>query len=186
MIEIDIKAVIEAILITASQPVSEETLLTILQNNGSISPEQITLALHQLKRDYSDRAFELVKLASGWQILTKEAFAPWINLFRAEKPPKYSAATLETLAIIAYKQPVTRGDIEAIRGVSVSSQILKTLVDREWIRISGYRDAPGKPALYRTTSQFLDYFKLPSLQDLPVIEGINGIVEADQIEEIYL
>ncbi len=184
MIETDIRAVIEAILVTSAQPVSENTLLQVLNTTATITSEQITLALHQLKRDYSDRAFELVELASGWQIMTREVYAPWINQFRAEKPPKYSTATMETLAIIAYKQPVTRGDIEAIRGVSVSSHILKTLLDRAWIRLSGHRDAPGRPALYVTTNQFLDYFKLASLQDMPKIDGLAA--EDYQIEEFYL
>ena len=184
MIETDIKAVVEAILITASQPVSEKILLQVIEATDTITEEQITLALHLLKREYSDRAFDLVKVASGWQILTKETYAPWINHFRAEKPPKYSSATLETLAIIAYKQPVTRGDIESIRGVSVSSNILKSLMDREWIRVCGHRDAPGKPALYETTTQFLDYFKLSSIQSLPKINGLQ--VEEVSDEEFYI
>lgn len=184
MIDTDIKAVLEAILITSQQPVSEQMLLQVFQASDSVTQEQITIALRQLKNDYYDRAFELVELASGWQIMSREIYAPWINQFRAEKPPKYSAATMETLAIIAYKQPVTRGDIEALRGVSVSSQILKTLQDREWVRISGYRDAPGKPAQYVTTKQFLDYFKLSSLNELPPIEGLGE--ENEQVEEFYL
>lgn len=184
MIETDIKAIVEAILITSSQPVSEQTLLKVFEATDTVTAKQIIIALHQLKRDYSDRSFELVELASGWQIMTREGYAPWINRFRADKPPKYSAATMETLAIIAYKQPVTRGDIESIRGVSVSSQILKTLIDREWIRVSGHREVPGRPALYVTTNQFLDYFKLSSLQSMPKIEGL--VAEDNTIEEFYL
>jgi len=172
MHESEIKNIVEAILITATEPVSEKSLLTIIGDGTAIKANEIKQALQSLQKEYNNRAFELLQVASGWQILTKEAYASWINDFRAHKPPKYSSATMETLAIIAYKQPVTRSDIESIRGVSVSSQIIKSLQEREWIRTNGCRDVPGKPALYVTTNQFLDYFKLSSIHDLPSIEGL--------------
>ena len=173
MDETDLKLIIEALLVSAEEPLSLESLEQAFLDWQKPSREQIMTALDALGSDYKVRAFELKKLASGYCIQTKTQYSTWIGRLQAEKPLKYSRALLETLAIIAYQQPVTRADIEALRGVSLSHSILKTLLEREWVKIAGHRDVPGKPAVYVTTNHFLDYFDLASLQELPPLEEVK-------------
>ncbi len=166
---LDAKRVLETALICAQQPLA-------LREMGSLFDDQVgcdTLRslLDELARDWADRGVELVALASGWRFQSRPEMRDYLDRLHPEKPPRYSRAALETLAIVAYRQPVTRGDIEDIRGVTVSSQIVKQLEERGWIEAIGYREAPGRPALYATTRQFLDDLGLSSLDQLPELEG---------------
>ena len=136
---------------------------------------EILEALEAIQAHYADRGIELKKVSSGWRFQVRADMAGWINRLWEEKPQRYSRALLETLAIIAYRQPITRGDIEEIRGVAVSSHIIKTLSEREWIKVVGQRDVPGRPSLYATTKQFLDYFNLESLEALPSLRELADI-----------
>ncbi|MEH6468413.1 MAG: SMC-Scp complex subunit ScpB [Porticoccus sp.] len=139
--------------------------------------DQILAALEEIEADCSGRGFELKRTGSGYRFQVRQELSEWVNRLWEEKPKKYSRALLETLALIAYRQPITRGDIEEIRGVSVSSEIIKTLLEREWARVVGHRDVPGRPALYATTRQFLDYFSLKNLEELPTLNDIRDIEE---------
>ena len=139
--------------------------------------DQILAALEEIEADCSGRGFELKRTGSGYRFQVRQELSEWVNRLWEEKPKKYSRALLETLALIAYRQPITRGDIEEIRGVSVSSEIIKTLLEREWVRVVGHRDVPGRPALYATTRQFLDYFSLKNLEELPTLNDIRDIEE---------
>lgn len=178
MIDPELLGIVEALLMSASAPLSLEKLALLLETHP-LKPAEATIkqCLDYLTEVYTTHAFEVKCTASGYRVQTKEAYAPWIALMQAEKPARYSRALLETLAIIAWKQPVTRADIEMMRGVAVSSHIMKTLLEREWIRIAGHRDVPGKPAVYVTTKSFLDYFNLQSLQALPSLPDVQALVE---------
>ena len=165
--DVKLKDILEAVLMSSTEPVSLDILMTLFEEDQKPSKEKLKQALDVLKQDYDDRAVELKCKANGYCFQTKAAYSSWIARLLAEKPVKYSSALLEVLSIIAYKQPVTRADIEHIRGVAVSSGMLKTLLEREWIRIAGQRDVPGKPAVYVTTPRFLDYFNLANLNELP-------------------
>lgn len=160
---------------SASQPLSLDKLAAAFEDWQRPAETEIEEALQALRDDYSQRAIELKLLASGYQIKTRAEFGPWVASLQLEKPTRYSRAFLETLAIIAYKQPVTRADIEELRGVAVNSQIIKGLLEREWIRVAGYRDVPGKPAVYVTTKAFLDYFNLTNLSQLPNLAELKPI-----------
>lgn len=162
-----IKHIIEAVLMSSGEPLSIEKIQEVFEQAATPNIEQIQGALLELTEDYKTRAIELKCLAKGYCFQTKERYSPWITRLLTEKPAKYSNAFLEVLAIIAYRQPVTRADIEEIRGIALSSSMLKTLLEREWVRIAGYREVPGKPAVYTTTKAFLDYFNLKALSDLP-------------------
>lgn len=139
--------------------------------------DEIRATLEDIETDCAERGYELKRVASGYRFQVREDLSPWIARLWDEKPQRYSRALLETLAIIAYRQPITRGDIENIRGVAVNSAIVKTLLEREWIRVVGHRDVPGKPALYATTRLFLDYFNLQRLEDLPPLSEIRDLVD---------
>lgn len=165
----NLACIIEALLITAHEPLTAKQLLAAFPVGAEPSLEDVLQAIEALKHDYETRSFTIQETASGFSLQTKACYAPWISQLHAERPAKYSKALLETLAVIAYRQPVTRADIEALRGVTVNSHIMKTLLEREWIRVSGYRDVPGKPALYVTTKLFLDYFNLKNLNELPAV-----------------
>lgn len=167
-----LKYIIEAVLMSSNEPITLEKIQEIFDEQERPSIDELKDAISCLKEDYSTRAFELVLVASGYQVQTKSGYSYWVSRMQIEKPSKYSRALLETLAIIAYKQPVTRGDIEEIRGVAVNSQIIKTLMEREWIRIAGYKDVPGKPAVYTTTKEFLNYFNLNYLNELPALPEV--------------
>lgn len=165
----DAKRVLETALICASQPLGVRELRTLFDDQ--IAPDTLDALLDELGRDWSGRGVELVRLASGWRFQSRPEMREFLDRLHPEKPPKYSRAVMETLAIIAYRQPVTRGDIEDIRGVTVSSQIVKQLEDRGWVEAIGYREAPGRPALLATTRQFLDDLGLASLDQLPLLAG---------------
>ena len=169
-----IKNIIEAALLAAGEPVTIKRL-QILFAEQELKHTDIAQALEQLGEDCQNRGIELIEVASGFRLQTKEILQPWISKLWEEKPKKYSRALLETIALIAYRQPVTRSEIEDVRGVAVSSYIIRTLMDRDWIRILGYRDVPGKPAMFGTTKEFLDYFNMKSLQELPTLAEIKDI-----------
>lgn len=168
-----LKNIIEAAILAVDKPISVEKMLTLFPESGRPEKQEIINAVEQLQQEYSGRGIELVEVSSGYRFQVCKEIAPWVARLWEEKPQKYSRALLETLALVAYRQPVTRGEIEDIRGVSVSSHIIKTLVEREWIRIVGHRDVPGKPAMYATTRQFLDYFGLKKLEELPPLSELR-------------
>ena len=163
------KRVLEAALICAAAPMPVPEMRALF--NGEVGTDTLRGMLDELARDWQDRGVELVALASGWRFQSRPEMREYLDRLHPEKPPRYSRAAMETLAIVAYRQPVTRGDIEDIRGVTVSGQIVKQLEDRGWIEAIGYREAPGRPALYATTRQFLDDLGLASLDQLPAIDG---------------
>ncbi|MEQ8290445.1 MAG: SMC-Scp complex subunit ScpB [Gammaproteobacteria bacterium] len=170
-----LKNIIEASLMVANQPLSISRLLTLFEADTTLQPDRNDLrsAIEQLQLEYQGRGIEIVEVASGYRVQARNDYAEWINRLFEERPPRYSRALLETLAIIAYRQPITRAEIEDIRGVSVSSSIVKTLQEREWVKVVGHRDVPGKPALLATTRTFLDYFNLKKLSDLPALSDIK-------------
>jgi len=183
-IDVNIKRIVEAILFAANRSMTIKQIQQVFPELEQPESKDIQAAIDSITEDYSARPVELKKLASGYRFQIKAGFSQWIFRLFEEKPPKYSRALLETLAIIAYRQPVTRGEIEELRGVSVSSNIIRTLLDREWIRIIAYKEVPGRPALYGTTKQFLDYFNVSSLDELPVLEEIKDIdLSGDPIEQ---
>ncbi len=167
--------ILEALLMAADKPLSLEQLQTLLEEEGAPSRDELRAALAALKEIYAERAVELVEISSGYRFQTRTSYSQWVSRLWEEKPQKYSRALLETLALIAYRQPITRGDIEEIRGVSVSSAIIKTLMERHWVRVVGHREVPGRPAIYATTRQFLDYFNLKSLEQLPPLAEIRDL-----------
>jgi len=169
---LDAKRVLEAALICSSQPMSLRELAALFADE--IGNDTLRDLLDELAREYADKGIALVQLASGWRLQSRPEMAPYLARLSPERPPRYSRAVLETLAIIAYRQPVTRGDIEEIRVVAVASTIIKQLEDRGWIEAIGYRDAPGRPALFATTRQFLDDLGLATLEQLPALQGADG------------
>lgn len=172
------KQVLEAALLAAGEPLSVERLRSLFPETGRPEPGELRHALAELTADYQDRAVELKEVASGFRIQVKPELAPWIAGLWEEKPGRYSRALLETLAIIGYRQPITRGEIEEIRGVSVSTSIMRTLQERDWIRVVGRREMPGRPGLYGTTRAFLDYFNLRSLDELPTLAELQDLDQA--------
>jgi len=175
----NLKNIIEAVIMAADTPRNINQLMALFENDeDKPEREQLVAALEQLKQDYAGRGIELREVASGYRFHVISDYAEWVNRLHSEKPQRYSRAFLETLAIIAYRQPITRSEIEDIRGVSVSSGIIKTLQEREWVRVVGHRDIPGKPELIATTKEFLDYFNLKKLSDLPPLSEIKDF---DQI-----
>ncbi|WP_226664938.1 SMC-Scp complex subunit ScpB [Microbulbifer aggregans] len=170
-----LRRIVEGALLASGQPLSEDKLLSLIDEGERPEKAELKQALEDIAENSRERGFELRQVASGWRFQVPEDLAPWVNKLWEEKPQKYSRATLETLAIIAYRQPITRGDIEEIRGVAVSSHIVKSLSERGWIKVVGQRDVPGKPSLYATTRGFLDYFNLQSLDDLPTLAEIRDI-----------
>lgn len=173
-----IRKIVEGALLVAGKPLSLDQLLHLFgESENRPSRDELRAVLEDIQTDCSGRGFELKQVASGYRFQAREELAPWLGRLWEEKPARYSRALLETLAIIAYRQPITRGDIEDIRGVAVSSNIMRTLLEREWIRVVGHRDVPGKPALYATTRLFLDYFNLQKLGDLPPLSEIRDLTE---------
>jgi len=178
----DAKRVLETALICASQPLPLRDMRVLFADE--LGPDTLRSLLDELTREWEGRGVELVALASGWRLQSRPEMREFLDRLNPEKPPKYSRAVLETLAIIAYRQPVTRGDIEDIRGVTVASQIIKQLEDRGWVEAIGYRESPGRPALFATTRQFLDDLGLASLEQLPLLDGGglgDGAVLADAL-----
>ena len=172
----ELTRIVEALLLGSDSPLSFEKLQNFFDEGQRPNRVQLQEAIDELKTDYKQRSFELADVAGGYLIQTKSEYSRWIAKLHIEKPMKYSRALLETLSIIAYKQPVTRGDIEEIRGVAVSTLIMKTLLEREWIRIAGHKDVPGKPAVYVTTKEFLNYFNLRHLNELPLLPDIAELL----------
>ncbi len=174
------KLIIEAALFAATEPQPVERLKQLFAPEERPSADEMSRILDELANDYSNRGVALQRVASGYRFQARVEYAPWLQRLWEKKPPRYSRALLETLALIVYRQPISRGEIEEIRGVAVSSDIMKKLLDREWIKLVGHRDMPGKPALFGTTKAFLDYFNLKNLNELP---ELNTIVNLDKIEE---
>ncbi|PXV60568.1 segregation and condensation protein B [Dyella jiangningensis] len=170
-----LKPIIEAALLASTQPMTVPQLLELFGEEDEVGREEIAKTLEALAEDCAHRGVELREVGSGFRYQVKQAVHPWISRMWTEKPSRYSRALLETLALIAYRQPITRPEIEQIRGVVVSSNIIKTMEEREWIRVVGYRDVPGKPALFGTTRAFLDYFNLKSLDELPPLSEIRDM-----------
>ncbi|MGL4640907.1 SMC-Scp complex subunit ScpB [Shewanella sp.] len=172
---IQLKQLIEASLFVLGKPLSVKMLKETVLADFSVSRDKIKAALDELQQDYQERGVQLVKVAGGYRFQTLEVLSPFLQPLWQEKAPKYSRATLETLAVIAYRQPVTRGDIEQVRGVAISSHIIKSLSDRQWIKVVGHKEVPGRPALYATTLEFLAYFGLDTLADLPALTDTESL-----------
>jgi segregation and condensation protein B len=172
-----LKPIVEAALLASTQPMTIAQLNAIFGEEEDVGADQLRAALELLAADCEGRGVELLEVASGWRYQVRREVHGWVSRMWAEKPSRYSRALLETLALIAYRQPITRPEIEQIRGVVVSSNIIKTLEEREWIRVVGHRDVPGRPALFGTTRMFLDYFNLKSLDSLPPLSEIRDLEE---------
>ncbi len=170
-----LQQIIEGLLLSAGRPLSVAALSELFLEGERPTTEQIRDALDAIAQDSEGRGFELKEVASGFRFQVLQKLSPWISRLSEEKPQRYTRALLETLGLIAYRQPITRGDIEEIRGVAVSSTIIRTLLDREWIRVVGHRDVPGRPAMFATTRHFLDYFNLKNLQELPPLAEIRDL-----------
>ena len=174
-----LRKIIEAAILAAGRSLDVADLAQLFDITEQPDKEQIRAALEEIEADCKDRGYELKQTASGYRFQVRKELGPWISRMWEEKPKKYSRALLETLALIAYRQPITRGEIEDVRGVSVSSEIIKSLLERDWVRVVGHRDVPGKPALFATTRQFLDYFNLKSLNQLPPLSDIKDLASID-------
>ncbi|HDZ57699.1 MAG TPA: SMC-Scp complex subunit ScpB [Pseudomonas xinjiangensis] len=170
-----IETILEAAMLAAGRPLTLDRFRDLFDEGSAPSNDMLRAALERLHEAYRGRAIELREVASGWRLQVREELSPWVSRLWEERPQRYSRALLETLSLIAYRQPITRGEIEDIRGVAVSSQIVKTLLEREWVRVVGHRDVPGRPAMYATTRQFLDYFNLRSLNELPPLADIRDL-----------
>jgi segregation and condensation protein B len=175
-----LKHILEGALLAANEPLPLSRLAALFDLEDSVDNSMLRDALAEIKEACSDHSYELVEVGSGWRFQVRQQYSQWVNKLWEEKPPRYSRATMETLALIAYRQPITRGDIEEVRGVSVSSNIIHSLMERNWIRIVGHRDVPGRPALYATTKQFLDYFNIKSLDQLPSLSEIRDIKDLNE------
>jgi segregation and condensation protein B len=175
MNEHDLKITIEATLLAAGRPVTSQQLLDLFDERERPSAEQLQAALDALSADYTERGIELAQVASGWRIQVRQRCVDLVSRLWQERPSKYSRALLETLALVAYRQPITRSEIEEIRGVSISSTIMRTLQERNWIRVVGHREVPGHPELLGTTRDFLDYFGLKSLDQLPTLAELRDV-----------
>ncbi len=173
--EQELKHIIEATLLAAGRPVTTQQLLDLFEERDRPTAEQLQSALALLEQDYAVRGIELVQVASGWRIQIRARYVESVSRLWSERPSKYSRALLETLALVAYRQPITRSEIEEIRGVSISSTIMRTLQERNWIRVVGHREVPGRPELLGTTREFLDYFGLKSLDQLPTLAELKDL-----------
>ena len=174
-----LKNIVEAALLAAQQPLTVAMLAALFAEEEAVTHSELAQALEALGQQCEGRGVELVEVASGFRYQVRESVHPWVARLWSERQTRYSRALLETLALIAYRQPITRGEIEQIRGVSVASSIMRTLEEREWIRVVGYRDVPGKPALFGTTRNFLDYFNLKSLDQLPTLAEIRDLEDIE-------
>jgi len=173
------KRVIEAALMTSSEPINIKVLCDIFHEEDEVNKEGVKEIINLLQEDFAGRGIELVEVSTGYRFQACADLSSWMHRMREEKPGKYSRAVLETLSLIAYKQPITRGEIENIRGVAVSTEIIRKLEDREWVRVIGHKDVPGKPALFATTSKFLDDLNLRSLAELPTLVELQDLDQAD-------
>ena len=175
MTDQQLKNIVEAALLAAGRPLRLEQLQELFAEHERPGRDAVRAALDVLAREYQPRGLEITEVAGGFRVQIKADLEPWIARLWEERPARYSRALLETLALIAYRQPITRGEIEDIRGVAVSTNIIKTLMEREWVRVVGYREVPGRPALYGTTREFLDHFNLKSLDELPALSELREI-----------
>lgn len=184
-----VKMIVEGLLLAAGRPLTLDNIIQVFSDDEKPDRAELKAMMDSIAQDCNDRGFELMEVASGFRFQVKQDLSEWVAKLWEERPPRYTRALLETLALIAYRQPITRGDIEEIRGVAVSSNIIRTLMDREWVRVVGHRDVPGRPAMFATTKQFLDYFNLKSLQQLPPLSEIKELDkvhrEMDLEDELY-
>jgi len=167
--------ILEGALLAAGEPLSVQRMTLLFEENERPSKDEIKAAIKSVEERCEGRGYELVHVASGYRFQVRQDLAQWVGRLWQERPARYSRALMETLSLIAYRQPITRGEIEEIRGVAVSTNIIKTLLEREWVRVVGHRDVPGRPAMYATTRQFLDYFNLKSLDQLPPLAEIKEL-----------
>ena len=179
-----IKRIIEAAILVAEGPLDRDAILSLFDEEDRPSKQDLGKYLEDIDAAYADRGIFLKEVASGFRFQARPELGQWVSRLWQEKPPRYSRAILETLALIAYRQPITRGEIEEIRGVSVSSHIVKSLLERNWVRVVGHRDVPGRPAMFATTRQFLDYFDLKSLEDLPPLSEIRDLDKVNEELEL--
>ena len=180
-----LKLIVEAILLAAGRPLTLDQMLAMFEDKERPERAELREAIKALQEDYSERGIDLVQVGGGFRIQVRETMQPWVARLWEEKPARYSRALLETLALIAYRQPITRGEIESVRGVAVSTNIMKTLLEREWVHVVGHRDVPGRPAMYGTTKQFLNYFGLKNIDGLPSLaelRDLNAIGEELQLD----
>ena len=175
-----VKMVVEGLLLAAGRPLTLDNIAQVFNARERPDRKELLAVMAAISAECDDRGFELTEVASGYRFQVKQELSEWVAKLWEERPPRYTRALLETLALIAYRQPITRGDIEEIRGVGVSPNIIRTLLDREWVRVVGHRDVPGRPAMFATTRQFLDYFNLKNLQDLPPLSEIKDLERSDQ------
>lgn len=175
-----VKMIVEGLLLAAGRPLTLDNIAAVFTEDERPDKSELKLVMEAIAEGCDDRGFELQEVASGYRFQVKQELSEWVSKLWEERPPRYTRALLETLALVAYRQPITRGDIEEIRGVGVSSNIIRTLLDREWIRVVGHRDVPGRPAMFATTKQFLDYFNLKSLQELPTLSEIKELEQSEK------
>ncbi|MEC7685852.1 MAG: SMC-Scp complex subunit ScpB [Pseudomonadota bacterium] len=182
MSEVDnkVKMIVEGCLLAAGRPLTLDNIIAVFERSEQPDRNELKQVMQAISEDCNDRGFDLKQVASGYRFQVKQDLSEWVAKLWEERPPRYTRALLETLALVAYRQPITRGDIEEIRGVAVSANIIRTLLDREWIRVVGHRDVPGRPAMFATTKQFLDYFNLKSLQELPPLSEIKKLSQTEQ------
>ena len=175
-----LKMIVEGLLLAAGRPLTIDNIALVFDKKERPDRKELKAVMQVISEECNDRGFELTEVASGYRFQVKQELSEWIARLWEEKSPRYTRALLETLALIVYRQPITRGDIEEIRGVGVSPNIIRTLLDREWVRVVGHRDVPGRPAMFATTKQFLDYFNLKSLQELPPLAEIKDLGKSEQ------
>lgn len=175
-----VKMIVEGLLLAAGRPLTLDNIALVFNEKERPDRKELKAVMHVISEECNDRGFELKEVASGYRFQVKQELSEWIAKLWEEKSPRYTRALLETLALIIYRQPITRGDIEEIRGVGVSPNIIRTLLDREWVRVVGHRDVPGRPAMFATTKRFLDYFNLKSLQELPPLSEIKDLDKSGQ------
>ena len=175
-----VKMIVEGCLLAAGRALTLDNIIAVFEKSEQPDRDELKQVMQAISEDCNDRGFELKQVASGYRFQVKQDLSEWVAKLWEERPPRYTRALLETLALVAYRQPITRGDIEEIRGVAVSANIIRTLLDREWIRVVGHRDVPGRPAMFATTKQFLDYFNLKSLQELPPLSEIKELSQSEQ------
>lgn len=176
--------VLEALLLAAAKPLSLERLTELFDEDNRPSSSQLKAALSTLSESLAQRSYQLCEVASGYRLQVRSEYSAWVGRLWEERPQRYSRAMLETLALIAYRQPITRGEIEDVRGVAINTQIIKTLLEREWIRVVGYKDVPGKPAMLATTKVFLDYFNLRGLDELPNLAELKVLQPAEVLQPV--
>jgi segregation and condensation protein B len=181
-----LQKILEAALMVAGRPLSVADLQKLFEANELPDTNTVRSALTALQESYNERAVELRESVSGFQFQARSEFSPWLSRLWEERAPRFSRALLETIALIAYRQPITRAEIEEIRGVAVSSNIIKTLQEREWIRVIGYRDVPGKPAMYATTKTFLDHLSLKGLDELPTLADLKDMESQEEKLQVQL